>query len=121
MESVFLSILNKHDFSGERAGTCARIFTQNSLEGVYIRRVNRFPRFIRYIKEGYVLPENKPETANSSGAVEQWDGRLGTGMNNVLDATHRSMELAQNHGIGVSSRENHLIITTFLKYTPLLV
>jgi 3-dehydro-L-gulonate 2-dehydrogenase len=106
MESVFLSILDKHGFSGERAGTCARIFTQNSLDGVYTHGVNRFPRFIRYIKEGYVLPENKPETVNSSGAIEQWDGRLGPGVNNALDATRRSMKLARAHGIGCVGMAN---------------
>ena len=106
MESVFLSILNKHAFSGDRANTCARIFTQNSLDGVYTHGVNRFPRFIRYIKDGYVLPVNEPELVNSSGAVEQWNGRLGPGMNNALDATRRSMELARTHGIGCVGMAN---------------
>lgn len=106
MESTFLSILDRHGFSGSRARACARIFTQNSLDGVYTHGVNRFPRFIRYIKEGFVQPANEPELFSSFGAVEQWNGRLGPGMNNALDATCRSMELAKVHGIGCVGMAN---------------
>jgi 3-dehydro-L-gulonate 2-dehydrogenase len=100
MELVFLSVLNKHGFSGDRAGICARIFVQNSIDGVYTHGVNRFPRFISYIKQGYVIPENQAELTSSSGAIEQWNGRLGPGPNNALEAARRSVELAGIHGIG---------------------
>jgi 3-dehydro-L-gulonate 2-dehydrogenase len=100
MKSIFLSILNHHGFAGERAITCAHIFTQNSLDGVYTHGVNRFPRFIGQIKKGYIKTEKLPELIHSSGAIERWDGRLGSGTNNALDATHRAMELAKLHGIG---------------------
>jgi 3-dehydro-L-gulonate 2-dehydrogenase len=106
MEFVFLSILKNHAFSGDRAKTCARIFTQNSLDGVYTHGVNRFPRFIRYIQKGYVQTANEPELVGSFGAVEQWNGRRGPGMNNALDATRRSMELARAHGIGCVGMAN---------------
>ena len=106
MNSTFLSILHNHNFKGVRAEICANIFTSNSLDGVYTHGVNRFPRFIRQIKNGYVQPDKKPELSNSSGAIEQWDGRLGSGTNNALDATHRAMELARTHGIGCVGMAN---------------
>ncbi len=100
MKSTFLSILHHHNFQGERAETCAHIFTQNSLDGVYTHGVNRFPRFIRQIRKGNVQTDNEPELVDSSGATERWNGRLGSGTNNALDSTHRAMELASSHGIG---------------------
>jgi 3-dehydro-L-gulonate 2-dehydrogenase len=100
LEETFLSVLGRNGFFGDRARTCARIFAQNSLDGVYTHGVNRFPRFISYIQKGYVIPENQPELVSSFGAIEQWNGRLGPGPNNALDATRRSVELAGTHGIG---------------------
>jgi 3-dehydro-L-gulonate 2-dehydrogenase len=100
MKETLLSILNHHDFKGPRAETCAHIFTQNSLDGVYTHGINRFTRFIGQIRNGYVKTENTPELVHSAGAIEQWDGRQGSGTNNALDATNRAMELARKHGIG---------------------
>ena len=100
MKKVFLSVLHSRGFTGKRAETCAGIFTQNTLDGVYTHGVNRFPRLISQIQKGDVVPDNEPELVHSAGALEQWDGRKGSGTNNALDATHRAMELAQQYGIG---------------------
>jgi 3-dehydro-L-gulonate 2-dehydrogenase len=100
MKSTLLSILHDHNFKGDRAKTCAHIFTQNSLDGVYTHGINRFPRYINTIEKGYVQTENVPELVHSAGAIEQWNGRQGSGTNNALDATHRAMELARSNGIG---------------------
>ncbi|RPJ03562.1 MAG: 2,3-diketo-L-gulonate reductase, partial [Spirochaetaceae bacterium] len=50
MKAEFVRILTKLGFSDERADECAAIFTINSLEGVYSHGVNRFPRFVEYIR-----------------------------------------------------------------------
>lgn len=106
MKSTFLSILNKNNFKGDRAEICANIFTQNSLDGVYTHGVNRFPRLISQIKKDDVIPDNQPELIHKSGAIEQWNGQLGSGTNNALDATHRAMELASSNGIGCVGMAN---------------
>ena len=106
MKSTLLSILNYHNFKGERAETCAHIFTCNSLDGVHTHGINRFSRFIRHIRKGYVKTANKPELIHSSGAIERWNGRLGPGMNNALDSTHRAMEMAKMNGIGCVGLSN---------------
>ncbi len=100
MESLFDDILQKNGFSPETAQQCAAIFTQNSVDGVYTHGVNRFPRFVKYVQEGYVRPEAKPSLAHKLGAFEQWDGNLGPGPLNAIHATNTAMELAAQHGIG---------------------
>lgn len=101
MQSEFTRILVKHGFTFEKAAQCAGIFATNSLEGVYSHGVNRFPRFIRYIQKGYVVPEAEPTLTHTTGAIEQWNGNLGPGPLNATFATQRAMQLAGKHGIGL--------------------
>lgn len=106
MESTFSRILEKHGFEKEKAERCARIFTQNSLDGVYSHGVNRFPRFIEYIKKGYVKVQEDAVCKSSRGAIEQWDGRLGPGPTNALQCTEMAMAIASKHGIGCVELSN---------------
>ena len=50
MQSTFEGILLKNGLNENKAKTCAEIFTINSLDGIYTHGVNRFPRFIKYLK-----------------------------------------------------------------------
>jgi 3-dehydro-L-gulonate 2-dehydrogenase len=100
MQSLFESILQKNSFQADTARQCAEIFTTNSVDGVYTHGVNRFPRFVKYVQEGYVHPEAKPSLAHKFGAFEQWDGNLGPGPLNAIQATNTAMGLAAQHGIG---------------------
>ena len=70
------------------------------MDGVYSHGVNRFPRFIDFLKKGYVLPKNKPTLKNRLGVIEQWDGTSGPGPLNAFFATDRALELAKEFGIG---------------------
>ena len=106
MESTFHSILLKYGFTEEKAKLCARIFTDNSLDGVYTHGVNRFSRFIQYIKKGYIDVNAKPDCKSKSGAIEQWDGQLGPGPLNALHCTERAMEIARQSGIGCVALSN---------------
>ncbi|MFO8054175.1 MAG: 3-dehydro-L-gulonate 2-dehydrogenase [Bacteroidales bacterium] len=106
MRSTLLSVMHSNGFKGQRAETCAHIFTSNSLDGIYTHGINRFPRFIRYIQKGYVKTDKKPELMHSSGSIEQWNGRLGPGPNNALDSTYRAMELAKSNGISCVGLSN---------------
>ena len=51
MEREFSRILVKYGFDKPRAEECARVFAENSLDGIVTHGVNRFPRFIRYVIE----------------------------------------------------------------------
>jgi len=106
MESEFFRILKKKGFSPGKAETCARIFTENSLDGVYSHGVYRFSRFVEFVDKKYVLADNEPELKSSSGAVEQWDGKLGPGPVNALICTERAMALSGEYGIGCVALSN---------------
>lgn len=100
LQSTFEQILIQHEMPADRAHTCAEIFTQNSVDGVYTHGVNRFPRFVQYLQDGYIKPLASPSLENRFAAIEQWNGNLGPGPLNALFATERVIELAQQHGVG---------------------
>ena len=80
------------------------IFTQNSLDGVYSHGVNRFTNY-NFLKKGHIKPRNKPILKNRFGVIEQWDGTLG-GPLNACFATDRSLELANEYGMGCVTLSN---------------
>jgi len=106
MEAEFTRILLKHSFREDKARLCASVFTSNSVDGVLSHGVNRFPRFVKYIKNGFIDVNAEPELIHSAGAVEQWNGKLGPGPLNAIKCTNRVMELASNSGIGCVALSN---------------
>ncbi|SHF96336.1 3-dehydro-L-gulonate 2-dehydrogenase [Mariniphaga anaerophila] len=100
MKSEFQRILLKTGFSDEKAEACARIFAENSLDGIYSHGVYRFPRFVDYIKRGFVQVDAEPRLVQSVGALEQWDGQLGPGPLNAVFCAERAIELARENGLG---------------------
>ena len=109
MQKEFCRILIKHHFEPERAQTCAQIFTDNSVDGVYSHGVNRFANFIEYVKAGYIVANASPEKIRGDGSAEQWHGNLGPGPLNALVCAARAAELAHQYGIGcvALSHTNH--------------
>jgi len=106
MKVEFSRILLSLGFSDSKAEQCAEIFTINSLEGVYSHGVNRFPGFVKNIKEGYIRPEAEPILVHRTGSIEQWDGMNGLGPLNALFATERVMEMSRGNGIGMVALAN---------------
>ena len=106
MKLVFQSILLKHGFTKEKAITCARVFIENSLDGIYTHGVNRFPRFIEYVQKGYVDKDATPSLQNKFGGIEQWNGNRGPGILNAIHATDTATSLAQQFGIGCVALAN---------------
>ena len=106
MKDVFERILLKYDFSPAKAAQCAQIFTDNTVDGITTHGVNRFPRFINYIKNGYVQKDAEPSLIAGFGGIEQWNGNLGPGPLNAVRATDRAMELSTQHGIGCVALAN---------------
>lgn len=106
MSAEFFRILVKSGFSAVKAEVCAGIFLTNTLEGVFSHGVNRFPRFIKNVAEGYVIPGAEPVLVHSSGSLEQWNGNLGPGPLNALKLTGRAMELAARGTVGLAALAN---------------
>jgi len=106
MKARFYQVLVKNNFSEDDAATLAKIFAENSLEGVYTHGVNRFPRFIKYVQKGYVKPGLLPILKHKMGGIEQWDGCLAAGPLNALFATDAAMKLSQTNGIGCVALAN---------------
>jgi 3-dehydro-L-gulonate 2-dehydrogenase len=102
----FTSILLKLDFAKERAEACAKIFTDNSVDGIYTHGVNRFPVFVQYVKAGHVQPNAMPSLHHKFGGIEQWNGNRGSGPLNAIYATDTAMRLASEHGIGCVALAN---------------
>ena len=106
MKTHFTKILLSLDFSPKDAKMCADIFTQNSVDGVYSHGVNRFPRFVDYIKKGLIFPKNKPSLKNKMGVIEQWEGALAPGPLNAVFATDRALDIAKESGVGCVALSN---------------
>ena len=106
MQSLFFRILLKYGFPEHKAKVCSDIFAENSLEGIYTHGVNRFPRFVDYIKKGYIKVDSEPDLIHSAGALEQWNGNLGPGPLNALFCTERAIRLADEYGLGCAGLSN---------------
>jgi 3-dehydro-L-gulonate 2-dehydrogenase len=106
MKKTFHDILIKNGMNDQKGMQCAEIFTANSVDGVYTHGVNRFPRFIEYIRKGYVKIDAEPVLKNKIGSIEQWDGQLGPGPLNAQYATTRAMQLASENGLGCVALAN---------------
>jgi 3-dehydro-L-gulonate 2-dehydrogenase len=100
MEAIFARVLTGLGVREDKASSCAAIFTANSVDGIYTHGVNRFPRFVTYLREGYIDPKADPVCYHRGGSIEQWDGRSGLGPTNAIVCTDRAMEIAATHGIG---------------------
>jgi 3-dehydro-L-gulonate 2-dehydrogenase len=107
MKNVFHEILLQNKLSKEKALTCAEVFTSNSIDGVYSHGVNRFPRFIEYIRKGYVNINAEAKLVESRKAIEQWDGQFGPGILNAIQCTDRAAKLADEFGMGCVALANN--------------
>lgn len=106
MQTVFANILLRYGFANETAQQCAYVFTSNSIDGIYTHGVNRFSKFIEYVKNGYVKPNAIPTLHHSFNGIEQWDGNFGPGPINAGFATDRATQLASQYGIGCLTLAN---------------
>lgn len=97
---LFRTILTKKGFTPKKAEDAARIFADNSLDGVASHGLNRFPRFVSYVESGSVDPDAEPTLEAAFGALERWNGNLGVGCTNAVFAIRRAMSLSDKHGIG---------------------
>lgn len=106
LEAQFLRVLGKLEFDDEKAAQCARIFARNSEDGVYSHGLNRFPAFVRSVREGLVNAGAEPEIVRTSGCIEFWDGQQGPGMYVASLAMGHAVALAKKGGMGAVSVRN---------------
>lgn len=92
--------------SEEQAELCAGIHSQSSADGVESHGLNRVPRFVEYVRKGWVNPQGSPQKIGGRGAVENYDGQLGIGITNAIFCADRAMALAREHGIGCVTLRN---------------
>ena len=106
MQLEFRRVLLKLDFSDRKAELCARIFAENSRDGVYSHGLNRFPVFVQLVREGYVDCQAEPELVGKIGSIECWDGHLAPGMYTATLAMEKAISLSKEHGLGCVSVKN---------------
>src|SRR5882762_2775242 len=101
-----LRVLLKLDFEQQRARLCARLFADASRDGVYSHGLNRFPQFLRMIRNGIIAVDAEPELAARFGSLERWDGKGGPGNLNAYRCMDRAIALSREHGIGCVALAN---------------
>lgn len=88
------------------AETCARIHTESTADGVHSHGINRVPRFIEYIHEGFVRLGATPKLVRKLTALEVYDGGRAPGVLNALWCTERGMSLAAEQGLALIGLRN---------------
>ncbi|MHB9140651.1 MAG: 3-dehydro-L-gulonate 2-dehydrogenase [Paludibacter sp.] len=106
MQDVLYKLFVKYQFSEEKAELLARVFTQNTLDGVNSHGINRVPLFINYVETGLVKVDAEAEKVETFGSIERWDGHFGPGIINATKCTNRAIELAKLHGMGMVALRN---------------
>lgn len=104
-ETLF-KVFQKAGLDNYSALICAEVHTDSSAAGVESRGLNPVPRFLEYLEKGYMNPEGVMELYYISGPVEQYDGNLGIGIINALEASDRSIEIAEEYGVGIVTLKN---------------
>ncbi|WPU97950.1 3-dehydro-L-gulonate 2-dehydrogenase [Mucilaginibacter sp. cycad4] len=106
LKAEFKRVLSELAFTEEKSEVIATVFSENSRDGVYTHGLNRFPVFVKYVKDRLININADPVKLTAFGAIEQWDGSLGPGILNARFAMNRAMELAAEYGIGYVAIKN---------------
>jgi 3-dehydro-L-gulonate 2-dehydrogenase len=106
LSQEFRRVLDKYGFTPEKSELCARIFTENTRDGVLSHGVNRFSEFIEFVRRGLVKAAAEPKLVEAFGAFERWDGQQGPGMLNAQRCMARAIELARTQALGCVALRN---------------
>ncbi len=106
MQQVITEAFIKAGMNEQDARICARTHTESSCDGVYSHGLNRVPRFVDYVKRGWVNLEGKPSLVKKLGVIEIHDGNQGPGILNAFQATERAMAIAAEQGVGIVALRN---------------
>lgn len=106
MQDVLYKLFIKYQFSEQKALLMAKVYTENTLDGVNSHGINRVPLFINYVETGLVNVNVEAEMMETFGSIERWDGHFGPGIINATKCTSRAIELAKLHGMGMVALRN---------------
>jgi 3-dehydro-L-gulonate 2-dehydrogenase len=98
--------LRKLGFEDDRAHLCASLFAETTRDGVYSHGLNRFPRFVRMIRNGSIDIHARPQVVAGHGVLERWDGKGGPGNLNAHLSMERAIALSRLYGAGVVTLAN---------------
>lgn len=92
----------------ERALRFARVFADNSMDGVYSHGMNRYPRYLSDMASGLCdATVEQAERVSGFGGMEVWDAHFGIGPLMAEQAVQRVIELAREHGIACVGLRNN--------------
>ncbi len=106
LEDTITQAFVRAGMADKKARLCARFHAEASRDGVYSHGLNRVPRFVHYLANGWVDPHAEPAPVRQMGPMEVYDGQRGPGILNALTATDRALELAAEHGLGLVALRN---------------
>jgi 3-dehydro-L-gulonate 2-dehydrogenase len=106
VQATLAAVLARLGFAPDRAQNCAQLFAETTRDGVYTHGINRFPRFVKTIRNGCVDPAGEAAATARLGALERWDGHKGPGNLNALAAMERAIALAREHGMACVAMGN---------------
>ncbi len=107
LQETLYKLFLKNKFTSEKSRFLAKIHAETTLDGVNSHGINRVPRFIDYIKKGFVKVDEEAEQISSFGMLEQWDGKLGPGIINASKSMNRAIALAKVSGIACVALRNN--------------
>lgn len=106
MKKILHKLFLKYNFSNDKAEFLAKVYAENTLDGVNSHGINRVPLFIEYVENGSVKIQAEAEKVETFGNLERWDGHLGPGIINATKCTDRAIEIAKHHGMGLVALRN---------------
>ena len=106
MQNALYKLFIKYKFLETKAKLMAKVFTENTLDGVNSHGINRVPLFIKYVNENLIKVNAEAEKSETFGSIERWDGNLGPGIINATKCTNRAIELAKTNGMGLVALRN---------------
>ena len=107
MKAEFERVLKKLGFTPAQVTLCAKVFSENSRDGIYTHGLNRFLPFIKLVVDKKINIHAEPKKISSFGVLEQWDGHYGPGMINASVCMRRAVAIAKQQGVGVVALRNN--------------
>lgn len=84
----------------------ARLMVQTDLRGVDSHGIGMLPRYVEWIREGFIEPAAEPKTVRDDLAIALLDGQKGLGHYPSLLAMELAISKARTFGVGVVAVRN---------------
>ena len=106
LKETIKSALINNGVDDSKAEIMADVHADSTLKGVNSHGLDRIPRLIDFINKGLIDKDAKMSLEKSHKAIESYNGNLGFGVINALEASQRVSDLAKEHGIAMVSLKN---------------